>query len=79
MPFPSPEQVRPGVDVSTLKERFGDPTLAATMVNDGHLLETYVYTQNRSETVIRLGDGRVTSSYSLPLVLTTPRLLSKAP
>jgi hypothetical protein len=44
-----------------LKDTFGPPALAASTADQGHLFETYVYKRDRSQAVIRLKDGKVSS------------------
>lgn len=56
------DTIRPGLDRSQLRERLGDPVLAAETVEQGTLYETYVYQHkpNGPVALAYLKDGRVT-------------------
>jgi len=64
-PFPSPGDISVGVQKAQIVEAFGDPTLAMTATDRGHVAETFVYQRNRrqSPTIIRLEDGKVLAAY----------------
>lgn len=65
-PFPQANQVALGAGENAVTERYGNPSAWAVSSNDGHVIETLIYTEERgiSTTVIRFVDGRVSAAYS---------------
>jgi hypothetical protein len=65
-PFPTIDQVTVGVPQAKVVEEYGVPTISTLTSHGGHILESYVYAKDkgRSETLIRLEDGRVASATS---------------
>lgn len=62
-PFPSADQINLGAAKSQLRQLCGPPQLYATGLDRGHVIETFMYAQPRSEglAVIHLVDGKVAS------------------
>ncbi len=65
-PFPRADRVAPGLLKDTVTTAYGGPAISAVTSADGHMVETMVYAQKggRSETVIRLEEGKVSSAYT---------------
>jgi hypothetical protein len=62
---PPPDKIAVGVDKDVVIDEYGEPSAWATAAEGGHMLETFVYTQERGgqATVIRIVDGRVAAAY----------------
>lgn len=67
-PFPSAADIRSGTTRSTLLKTYGGPTLRLAQVQEGALLEKYVYVRpdHSAATFAQIRDGRVTSAATVP-------------
>jgi hypothetical protein len=65
-PFPTPDRIAAGVLKDKVTTAYGGPAISAVTSADGHMVETMVYAQKggRSETVIRLDEGKVSAAYT---------------
>jgi hypothetical protein len=63
---PPPEKIALGVDSDMVTDQYGEPSAWATSAEGGHMVETFVYAQQRGgpATVIRIVDGRVVAAYT---------------
>jgi|SRR5579863_1884927 len=57
--LPYPWEVPPGEAKADVFDTYGAPALAIATQDDGHLFETYVYRNNRTEAIVHLEDGKV--------------------
>ena len=57
--LPYPWEVPPGEAKADVVDTYGAPALAIATQDDGHLFETYVYRNNRTEAIVHLEDGKV--------------------
>ena len=66
LPFPTADKIAAGSPGDTVTTEYGGPAIAAVTSADGHMVETYVYARkgDRSQTVIRLEEGRVAEAYT---------------
>jgi hypothetical protein len=62
---PTPDKIALGVDTDVVIDKYGEPSAWATAAEGSHMVETFVYTQERGgpATVIRIVDGRVVAAY----------------
>ena len=65
-PFPTADRIATGLLKDKVTTAYGGPAISAVTSADGHMVETMIYAQKggRSETVIRLDEGKVSSSYT---------------
>jgi len=65
-PFPTADKIAAGIPRDTVTTEYGGPAIAAVTSAYGHMVETYVYARKgeRSQTVIRLEEGRVAEAYT---------------
>jgi hypothetical protein len=63
---PPPDKIALGVDSDVVTDQYGEPSAWATGAEGGHMVETFVYAQQRGgpATVIRIVDGRVVAAYT---------------
>ena len=63
---PRPEKIAMGADKDVVTDQYGEPSAWATAVEGGHMVEIFVYAQQRGgpATVIRIVDGRVAAAYT---------------
>jgi hypothetical protein len=62
---PPPDKIALGMDSDVVTDQYGEPSAWATATEGGHMVETFVYAQQRGgpATVIRIVDGRVVAAY----------------
>lgn len=74
-PQPSPTDIRTGTDRSTLLKRYPNPSLQASTIKDGDLIELVVYHQDDQKvaTFAQLQNGVVTRVYAGVSPKTLPR------
>jgi hypothetical protein len=79
--FPTADRIAAGLLKDTVTTAYGGPAISAVTSADGHMVETMVYAQKggRSETVIRLEEGKVSSSYTKMTVAPAPGVLVPRP
>jgi hypothetical protein len=63
---PPPDKIAPGVDTDVVIDEYGEPSAWATGAEGGHMIEIFVYAQERGgpATVVRIVDGRVVAAYT---------------
>jgi len=61
MRVPMPWEVLPGEQRSEVVNTYGTPTLSTSTQDAGHLFETFVYGGSRSQSIVHLQDGKVST------------------
>ena len=62
---PPPDKIPVGVATDVVTDEYGEPSAWATAAEGGHMVEIFVYAQQRGPaTVIRIVDGRVAAAYT---------------
>lgn len=74
LPFPLPAEVAQGQGEESVTGKYGNPSAWVVSSNEGHVIETLVYTRERggSSTVIRCVDGIVADVYAKALPPSPP-------